>query len=121
MRRTIHHMLTISLIATALLIDAAAEAKPAPSPPAKSQVAASAQGVVNINTASEEQLRLLPRVGPTKAKRISQYRAKQKFKTTWDLMRVKGIGRKTFRRLRPFLAVAGETTLTTRPKLDDSK
>jgi competence protein ComEA len=121
MRRSIHHVLTISLLATTLLIGATAEAKPAPSPPAKNQVAASAQGVVNINSASEEQLRLLPRIGPTKAKRIAQYRTKQKFKTTWELMRVKGIGRKTFRRLRPFLTVAGETTLATRPKLDTDK
>ena len=33
------------------------------------------------------------------------------FGATWDLTHVKGIGRKSFRWLRPYLAVQGETTL----------
>ncbi len=68
-------------------------------------------GVVNLNTASEAQLRLLPGIGPAKAKRILEQRAKRPFATSDQLMRVKGIGRKTWRRLKPNLAVAGQTTL----------
>jgi competence protein ComEA len=76
----------------------------------------SAEGVVNINTASEAQLELLPGVGPSKAKAISRYRSKRKFKATYELIRIRGIGRKTYRKLRSYLTVKGPTTLTQRPK-----
>ncbi len=82
----------------------------------KAPSSSSSQGVVNINTATEEQLQFLPRIGPAKAKAIAKYRGRQKFKTTWDLVHVKGIGRKTYRLLRPFLAVQGETTLAAKAK-----
>jgi competence protein ComEA len=109
---------TFALLASALLA-APAEAAPAQTAPGKAAASNSpAAGVVNINTASEDQLRLLPRIGPTKAKRIVAYRTKQKFKNPWDLTRVKGIGRKTFRHLRPFVTVTGETTLTARPRVE---
>ncbi len=121
MNRTLHSI-TLSLLAAALLLGGSvAEAKPGDKAPAAQKAPAAAQaaqGVVNINTASEEQLKLLPRIGASKARRIVQYRTKQKFKTTWDLAHVKGIGRKTLRRLRPFLVVQGETTLTAKAKLD---
>jgi competence protein ComEA len=71
--------------------------------------------VVNINAASDRQLRLLPGIGPSKARAIIRYRERRKFRATWELIRVKGIGRKTYRRLRPYLAVKGPTTLTARP------
>jgi competence protein ComEA len=119
MSHPLRHTLTLTLLATTLLLAAPADAKPAQNAPGKATAqAAPSAGTVNINTASEEQLRLLPRIGPTKAKRIVAYRTRQKFRNPWDLTRVKGIGRKTFRRLRPFVTVNGETTLTSRPKLD---
>lgn len=72
----------------------------------------SAAGVVNINTATVDQLAYLPRVGPAAAARIIEYRsANGGFKKVTDLMQVKGIGDKTFEVLKPFLAVEGETTL----------
>lgn len=70
-------------------------------------------GKVNLNTATEEQLMLLPTVGPAKAERIVTWRKKHGgFKRIADLRRVKGFGYKTFKRLAPLLAVTGETTLT---------
>lgn len=79
-------------------------------PPKKS--ARELSGKVNLNTATEEQLMLLPTVGPAKAERIVTWRKKNGgFRRTADLRRVKGFGYKTFKRLEPFLDIKGETTL----------
>lgn len=70
-------------------------------------------GTVNINTADQKTLELLPGVGPSTAKKIISYRQKHKgFKETIHLMRIKGIGRKTFNALKPFVTVKGDTTLS---------
>jgi competence ComEA-like helix-hairpin-helix protein len=72
-------------------------------------------GKLNLNTATEEQLMLLPTVGPSKAERVVTWRKKNGgFKRTADLRRVKGFGYKTFKRLEPFLDIKGETTLAAR-------
>jgi len=69
-------------------------------------------GKINLNTATEEQLMLLPTVGPSKAERIVTWRKKNGgFKRTADLRRVKGFGYKTFKRLEPYLDITGDTTL----------
>ncbi len=76
--------------------------------------AAGAEGkkVVNINSADASQLALLPRVGPSVAERIVDYRKENgPFKKIEDLMLVQGIGEKTFQLLKPYLAVSGESTL----------
>jgi|GEM_PF-694268 len=84
-------------------------------------VAASAEGVVNINTATVEQLRLLPRVGEEKAGRIITHREKTPFKTVNELARVRGIGLKTLRALKPWLSVSGPTTLMKKAVLKSKK
>jgi competence protein ComEA len=69
-------------------------------------------GKINLNTATEEQLMLLPSVGPSKAERIVVWRKKNGgFKRVADLRRVKGFGYRTFKRLEPFLDIKGDTTL----------
>lgn len=75
--------------------------------------AAAAQGVVNINTADESQLTLLPRIGPSIAERIVEHReANGAFGAAEELMLVRGIGEKTFTLLEPHVVVEGETTLS---------
>ena len=77
---------------------------------AGAQVAPS--GVVNLNTASSEELERLPGIGPSRAKAILELRSRiKRFARIDDVLRVKGIGRATFRRLRPYLTVEGPTTL----------
>ncbi len=70
-------------------------------------------GVVNIQTASVEQLQLLPGIGPSKAQAIITFRETHPFHRVEDLLRVRGIGRATFRRLRSMITVSGSTTMTT--------
>jgi competence protein ComEA len=78
-------------------------------------------GVVNINQASPEQLMLLPRIGESKAKRIMDYRQKTPFKTVNELARVKGIGLKSLRLLKPFVRIDGPTTLTADVSVEDAE
>ncbi len=77
--------------------------------------AASSAGVVNVNTAGLTELQLLPRIGPALAGRIVEFReANGPFKSTDELVAVKGIGERSLANLKPYVAVKGETTLKTK-------
>ena len=79
---------------------------------AADEAAAPAKKVVNVNTASADELARLPRVGPSLAGKIVAHRQQHgPFKRPEDLMEVKGIGEKMFAILQPYLAVSGPTTL----------
>lgn len=57
---------------------------------------------VNINSATAKELETLPRIGPTLARRIVEYRNKHgMFSQVEDLIKIKGIGRSTLRELQP--------------------
>jgi len=77
------------------------------------------EGVVNLNTASPDELGLIPGVGPSRIRNILAYRKLHPFRTTDELARIKGIGRKTVRRWRQHLAVSGPSTAqkVVRPEL----
>ncbi len=103
------------LALSALLVGAsAAQAEQPPGSGGKQPPAATStqQGVVNINTATEDELVRLPGVGPSKAKKILELRKRMgKFERVENLLRVRGIGRKTLKKLRPMLTLKGQTTL----------
>lgn len=59
---------------------------------------------ININTAGKADLIRLPGIGETYAARIILYRDEHgKFESVDDLQRIKGIGKKTLERIRPFV------------------
>jgi competence protein ComEA len=61
-----------------------------------------ADGRVVLNAASENELTKLPGIGPSRARAILALRQHlKKFRAVEDLLRIKGIGRKMLRRLRP--------------------
>ncbi|HQI01949.1 MAG TPA: helix-hairpin-helix domain-containing protein [Deltaproteobacteria bacterium] len=68
------------------------------------------QGKININTATIEELRLLPGVGDSTANNILAYRkANGPFKTLGDVVKVKGIGEKKFKKLQVYLKLDGKS------------
>lgn len=77
----------------------------------------STAGVVNINTATSEQLQLLPRVGPALAGRVIEFReANGPFQTVEEIVAVRGIGENSLEMLEPFLVTSGATTLADKVK-----
>lgn len=57
---------------------------------------------LDLNRATAEDLRLLPRIGPALAARIVEGRP---YRSVEDLVRVRGIGPRTLERLRPLVRV----------------
>lgn len=78
-----------------------------PSPGALEPVsgeAPSARLALNLNTANQGELELLPGIGPVRAKAILAYRLEHgSFTTVEELLAIKGIGPKTLDRLRPLV------------------
>ena len=72
----------------------------------------SPDGVVNVNTATPAELALLPGIGEAKARAIVAARTERGgFESVDELVEVKGIGDTALQRIRPFVTVAGKTTL----------
>lgn len=76
-------------------------ATPTPTPPANS-----AGQPININTASQVELESLPRIGPSIAQRIIDYRnANGPFTNIEQIMNVSGIGPATFNAIKDYITV----------------
>lgn len=69
------------------------------------------EGQVNINTASQAELELLPGVGPSIASKMIAYRSEHPFEQLNHVMRIKGIGKKTYAKIKPFMKLEGESNL----------
>ena len=69
-------------------------------------------GVVNINTATVEQLEMLPNVGEVKSLAIVQYRKQHgPFRSVDDLVQISGIGDRALEQMRSYCVVEGRTTV----------
>jgi competence protein ComEA len=78
-------------------------------PPAR-KAAPTAAAPINLNTATAAQIATLPGIGPKAAQRIIEYRQKNNgFKKIEELMNVKGIGEKSFLKLKPLITVADKS------------
>jgi len=74
-------------------------------------LAGTALAVVNINTASKEELTTIKGIGEKRAQEIIDYRKKNgDFKSVDDLEKVPGIGPGTMKQIRSQVTVSGKTT-----------
>jgi competence protein ComEA len=100
--KNFHNKIAMTLLA-ALFIGAVSSARAAE--------AASSQQLIDINTATQAELETLPGVGPSKARAVIEFRTRRPFKRAEDIMKVKGIGRKSFLKMKPYLTVSGKTQI----------
>lgn len=61
--------------------------------------------LININTASKEELMNITGVGEVIAQRIIEYRSTSRFNTPEDLLNVKGIGNATFEKMKSQITI----------------
>lgn len=74
-------------------------------PPSQGPPTAEQDTRININEAGVDALVQLPGIGPSRAQAIVAEREKRRFRRVEDIMRVPGIGRKTFSRIRQSIRV----------------
>ena len=102
-------MMTAALIALTFVTAAAAvSAQESASMP---KAAVSGAAPINLNSATSAQLEALPGIGARTAERIIEYRQKNGgFKKIEELMNVRGVGEKSFLKLKPLVSVAAPKT-----------
>jgi competence protein ComEA len=89
--------------------------------PADKPAAAKAAAPLNLNTATAAQLEELPGIGAKTAALIVAYRQKTPFKKTEELMNIKGIGEKSFLRIRALVMVSPTKSETDAKASADSR
>lgn len=70
------------------------------------------EGKVNINTATEAQIAMLPGIGQKIAIEIINYRTNNgNFKVLEDIKKVSGVGDKKFEKIRDLIILEGDSTI----------
>jgi competence protein ComEA len=91
------------LILTLALLSAPVPCAAAPS---GSKAAPAAGERIDINSASAEQLVVIPGIGKVMADRIIQFREEHgPFSKVEELLKIKGIGEKSLEKLRPYIKI----------------
>ena len=108
-----------SLVAVATILAAAQPFAQSAGSRTRSQTPAAAKTppIVNLNSATLDELATLPGIGEKTAAKILEYRDKNgPFKKIEELMNVQGIGEKSFLKLKPQLTVAATPAGTAQQK-----
>lgn len=99
-------MFAVAIVIAALIASPSPSAAQAGRRGGAAKAKATATEPVNLNAATTAQLQTLPGVGASAAQRIVDYRQKNgNFKKIEELMNVKGIGEKSFLKLKPLITV----------------
>lgn len=93
------------LLAAGVLGGQPARALSGADPPDQGPPTVAQDARININEAAPAELTRLPGIGPARAEAIVAERRKRRFRRIEDIMRVPGIGRKTFGRIRGSIRV----------------
>jgi competence ComEA-like helix-hairpin-helix protein len=100
-----HRAVTLSLALVALLAGDASAVDAGVEPPVQGPPTAEQDSRININEAGVDALVRLPGIGPARAEAVIAERKKRRFRRPEDIMRVPGIGRKTYARIRDAIRV----------------
>jgi competence protein ComEA len=98
-------LLPVLLVASSLGVPPGAVSTEGTAPPKQGPPTAEQDTRININEAEPTELTRLPGIGPARAEAIVAERNRRRFRRIEDIMRVPGIGRKTFGRIRSSIRV----------------
>jgi competence protein ComEA len=102
-------LVAIVILVTTVIAQSAVASPQAAKPASAAKAKATAASPVNLNSASVVQLQTLPGIGASAAQRIVDYRQKNgSFKKIEELMNVKGIGEKSFLKLKPLITIGAD-------------
>jgi len=94
----------LAIVAALLFVSSPLVAQRVAKPPT---AAAASTEVVNLNNATAAQIATLPGIGPKTADLVVQYRTKNgPFKKIEEIMNVRGVGEKSFLKIKDRLTVA---------------